>query len=131
MVGTLGECPTRYLNEGIRISAIALWLETAEANTPGLRDQATRLREIFGGIDPQVGFFGALGRKSHGRSAPEVVIESYRGDTDDLDLAFWNIRGLEPAFRTAIADIGRVIADMGMDLWCLSHVDDVCDHGAP
>ena len=54
-----------------------------------------------------------------------MVIESYRGDTDDIDLAFWNIRGLEPAFRTAIADIGQVIAAMGMDLWCLSHVDDV------
>jgi len=125
-VGPLGEAATRYLNEGIRISAIALWLETAEANTLALREQTGRLREIFGGIDPQVGFFGALGRKSHGRSAPEVVIESYRGDTDDLDLAFWNIRGLEPAFRTAIADVSQVIASMGMDLWCLSHVDDIC-----
>ena len=125
-VGTLGEAPTRYLNEGIRLSAIALWLETAEANTPDLRDHAMRLREIFGGIDPQVGFFGALGRKAHGRTAPEVIIESYRGDTDDLDLAFWNIRGLEPAFRTAIGDVAQVIAAMGMDLWCLAHVDDVC-----
>ncbi len=125
IVGTLGEAATRYLNEGIRISAIAMWLETAEANAPPLRDQTARLRAIFGGIDPQVGFFGALGRKAHGRPAPEVIIDSYRGDTDDLDLAFWNIRGLEPTFRTAIADIGQVIADMGMDLWCLSHVDDI------
>jgi len=116
----------RYLNEGIRISAIALWLETSEANAPGLRDQATRLRGIFGGIDPQVGFFGALGRKAHGRAAPEIVVESYRGDTDDLDLAFWNVRGLESAFREQIADIGQVVADMGMDLWCLAHADDVC-----
>ena len=126
VVGPLGEPSTRYLNEGIRISAIALWLETAEANLPPLRDQTAKLRAIFNGIDPQVGFFGALGRKSHGRAAPEVIVESYRGETDDIDLAFWNIRGLEPAFRTAIADIGQVIADMGMDLWCLSHVDDIC-----
>ena len=126
LVKALGEAPTRYLNEGIRISAIALWLETAEANTPALREQAARLREIFGGIDPQVGFFGALGRKAHGRSAPEVVTESYSGDTDDLDLAFWNIRGLEPAFRSAIGDVAQVIAAMGMDLWCLAHGDDVC-----
>jgi len=125
-VGTLGEPQTRYLNEGIRISAIALWLETAEANTDLLRGHAARLREIFGGIDPQVGFFGALGRKSYGRTAPEVVVESYRGDTDDLDLAFWNIRGLESTFHNVIAEIGKVIADMGMDLWCLSHVDDIC-----
>jgi len=126
VVGPLGESQTRYLNEGIRISAIALWLETAEANTEPLREQSARLREIFGGIDPQVGFFGALGRRSHGRCAPEVVIDSYRGDTDDLDLAFWNIRGLESTFHSVIGDIGKVIADMGMDLWCLSHVDAIC-----
>ncbi len=126
VVGTLGELQPRYLNEGIRISAIALWLETAEANTEPLRGQAARLREIFGGIDPQVGFFGALGRRSHGRGAPEIVVDSYRGDTDDLDLAFWNIRGLESTFHSVIADIGKVIADMGMDLWCLSHVDAIC-----
>jgi len=115
--------PTRYLNEGVRISAIAIWLETDEANTPESRDQVERLRGIFGGIDPQVGFFGALGRKAHGKNAPEMVVESYRGDTDDFDLAFWNLRGRESAAREPIAEVGRVIADMGMDLWCLVHAE--------
>ena len=112
---------SRYLNEGIRISAIAIWLETVEANAPDLRDQVTRLRGIFGGIDPRVGFFGALGRKARGRSAPEVVGD--RGDTDDFDLAFWNIRGMEWGSRDQVVDIARVVADMGMDLWCLAHAD--------
>ena len=103
VLGTLGEPSTRYLNEGIRISAIALWLETAEANLPPLRDQTAKLRAIFGGIDPQVGFFGALGRKSHGQAAPEVVIDSYRGDTDDIDLAFWK----HPRPRTRLPDRHR------------------------
>ena len=117
------DASARYLNEGIRISAIAIWLETAEANVPDLRDQVEKLRGIFGGIDPRVGFFGALGRKAHGRGAAEVVVESCRGDTDDLDLAFWNVRGLEWGSRDRIDDIGRVVAEMGMDLWCLSHAD--------
>ena len=116
----LADASARYLNEGIRISAIAIWLETAEANGPDLRDQSARLRGIFGGIDPQVGFFGALGRKAHGRGAPEVVFESCRGETDDLDLAFWNVRGMDWGSRDQVA---RVVADMGMDLWCLAHAD--------
>ena len=113
----------RYLNEGIRISAIAIWLETAEANAPESREQVARLRSIFGGIDPRVGFFGALGRKVRGRGAPEVVVDSYRGDTDDLDLAFWNIRGMEWGSPDQVAEVARVVADMGIDLWCLAHAD--------
>jgi Trypsin-like peptidase domain len=115
--------PSRYLNEGIRISAIAIWLETAEANTPDLRDQATRLRGLFGGLDPRVGFFGALGRKARGRGAAQLVADSDRGDTDDLDLAFWNVRGVEWASRDQVFDVARVVAEMGMDLWCLAHAD--------
>ena len=113
----------RFLNEGIRISAIAIWLETAEANSPELRDQSARLRGIFGGLDPQVGFFGALGRKAHGRPSPEVIVESYQEETDDLDLAFWNVRGMDWGSQERVPDIARVIAGMGMDLWCLAHAD--------
>jgi V8-like Glu-specific endopeptidase len=112
---------SRYLNEGIRISAIAIWLETVEANAPDIRDQVTRLRGIITGIDPRVGFFGALGRKSRGRAAAEVVGD--RADADDIDLAFWNIRGLEWGSREQIIDVARVVAEMGMDLWCLAHAD--------
>ena len=117
------ESTARYLNEGIRISAIAAWLETAEANSSLLREQVEKIRGIFSGIDPQIGFFGALGRKAHGQTAPEVVVESYRGDTDDLDVSFWNVRGLEWGSRDRLADVGRVVADMGMDIWCLSHAE--------
>ncbi|WP_435018129.1 trypsin-like serine peptidase [Tundrisphaera sp. TA3] len=121
--GLMDDGVTRYLNEGIRISAIALWLETVEAEQSLGPEGAARLRAIFGGIDPQVGFFGALGRKSHGNEAPEVIAESYRRETDDIDLAFWNTRGLEATFRERISDIGRVVADMGLDVWCLAHAD--------
>ncbi|WP_435008583.1 trypsin-like serine peptidase [Tundrisphaera lichenicola] len=113
----------RFLNEGIRISAIAIWLEIEEVNASEARDQLAKLRGIFGGIDPRVGFFGALGRRAFGRNAAEVVVDSYREDTDDLDLAFWNIRGLELASRDQLGEVGRMIADMGIDLWCLAHAD--------
>jgi V8-like Glu-specific endopeptidase len=118
-----GETSARYLNEGIRLSAIALWLETEEANTPEIRDQTARLRGIFSGIDPRVGFFGALGRKAHGRGGPELILESYRGESDDLDLAFWNVRGLDWNAREPLANVAQVVADMGMDLWWLEHAN--------
>ena len=117
------DASSRYLNEGIRISAIALWLETDEANGPEVRDQTARLRGIFSGIDPRVGFFGALGRKAYGRGGLGVILESYQGESDDLDLAFWNVRGLEWTAREALANVAQVVADMGMDLWWLEHAD--------
>ena len=39
----------RYLNEGIRLSAIALWLETAEIDDPAHRARVARLRALFAG----------------------------------------------------------------------------------
>ena len=123
----------RYLNEGIRLSAIAIWLETAEANTPALRDQVARLRASFSGLDPQIGFFGALGRHARGRNAAEVVVESYRKGADDLDLAFWNLKDIRRGFTDRLSDIGWVLAEMGVDLWFLSHINAaqarmLCEH---
>ena len=123
--GPSADPSARYLNEGIRLSAIAIWLETAEANAPGSREQVARLRGIFGGIDPRVGFFGALGRKSRGRGAPEVVADVDRGNSDDLDLAFWDTQGVEWSVHDRVAEVGQVVADMGMDLWCLAHVESI------
>ena len=50
-------------------------------------------------------------------------MESYRGESDDLDLAFWNVRGLDWNAREPLAEVAQVIADMGMDLWWLEHAD--------
>jgi V8-like Glu-specific endopeptidase/pimeloyl-ACP methyl ester carboxylesterase len=123
----------RYLNEGIRLSAIATWLETAEANTPEQREQVAKLRGIFNGLDPQIGFFGALGRKGDGKTAAEVVINSYEKDSDDIDIGFWNLARLSRRFREHLADVGRVVAELGLELWCLTHAHPVgiralCDH---
>ena len=45
---------SRYLNEGIRLSAIALRLQTTDAATPEVRDQVGRLRALFEGLDPNL-----------------------------------------------------------------------------
>lgn len=109
----------RYLNEGIRMSAIALWLETAEANTPEKREQVIRLRSHFGGVDPQAGFFGALGRRADGVSAPEIVCESYKASPNIVDVAFWDLSELATRCRQLCGELAWAIADLGADLWIL------------
>ena len=118
-----GDDTGRYLNEGIRLSAIALWLETAEANAPDQRDQVSRLRALFGGINARVGFFGALGRWSRGRSAPEVVADSFRGEPDKLDLGYWNTKSVGGVVPERAEEMARVVADMGLDLWCFTDAE--------
>ncbi|MDX2038215.1 MAG: serine protease [Isosphaeraceae bacterium] len=113
----------RYINEGIRLSAIALWLETVEASTGYEREQVARLRALFGGLNAQVGFFGGLGRSARGRSAPEVVAGIYAGEADCLDIGFWDTRSTEGIPRDRLGDVARVMSEMGLDLWCFSHLD--------
>ncbi len=113
---------SRFLNEGIRISAIAVWLEMAEADTPARQSQLERLRRIVRGLDPQIGFFGVLGRPHNGRSSAEKVVECYRADSGDLDVAYWDLSSLAPNPFTYLTEIGWVVAGMRVDIWCLAHV---------
>ena len=48
----------RFLNEGIRLSAIALWLDTAEAGVPADRDRIARLRASSAASTPAPGSSG-------------------------------------------------------------------------
>jgi V8-like Glu-specific endopeptidase len=123
----------RYLNEGIRLSAIATWLETAEANTLERPEQVATLRRVFSGLDPQIGFFGALGRRAHGKTAAEVVVNSYRDTADDVDIGFWNLPRLSRRFRENLSDVARVVSELGLDVWCLNNVHPasiraLCEH---
>lgn len=122
-----------YLNEGVRLSAIALWLESEEAHAPHLMEQTARLREIFIDVDEQVGYFGALGHRAAGRTAAEVVLDAYRGAQSCFDVAFWSLSGINDRFMNHLADLGWVIAGMNLDLWCLAGlaVEDarmLCEH---
>jgi hypothetical protein len=116
----------RYLNEGIRLSAISLWLESPEAGLPAQQEQVSRLRSLFGGINSHAGFFGALGRRSHGRPSIEVVADTYRNKTDVIDIGYWDTRQIvttKGSLREEIPEIGRAIAEMGLNVWCFSHAD--------
>lgn len=117
-----GDSHARYLNEGVRLSAIAAWLETSEANRPDRREAVERLRRVFHGLDSQIGFFGALGRRSRGRSATEIVVEIYRGGCDDLDLVYWNLAGFALELGANLDDLARAVAEMNMDVWCLANI---------
>jgi hypothetical protein len=60
-----------------------------------------------------------LGSKTEGRTAAEVIVESYRGEGDHLDLGFWDLRPLARGRFNRLTDLGWVLADMRLDLWCL------------
>ncbi len=123
-----------YLNEGVRLAAIALWLESAEANTPALRAQSARLRTIFRDLDYRVGFFGALGHRAARRTSAELVVDAYNGTSmQHLDLGFWNLETVQDQFARHLPDLGWVLAGMGLDVWCLAHVEPenlqaLCEH---
>ena len=117
-----GNSRTRYLNEGVRLSAIAAWLETTEADHPEQSRAIERLRGIFEGIDPQIGFFGALGRRSRSQSAAKDVVEIYRGGCGDLDIAYWNLEGFASDDLEQLGEFARAVAELNMDVWCLENI---------
>jgi hypothetical protein len=111
----------RYLNEGIRLSAISLWLDSEHSRSGAMRDQLGRLRGVFRGLDPRAGLFGGLGRGGRGRAAAQLVVESYGRTEECLDLAYWDLTTLEqhPSWDR-LDSIAWLMTDLGMDLWCLA-----------
>ncbi len=111
----------RFLNEGVRLSAIALWLDTEDASAHDESEAVARLRGLFQGLDSEVGFFGALGRSSRGRSAVEVIVVSDHRDGLDLDVGFWDLGESKAGLYDRVADIGWTLADLRLDLWVLAN----------
>jgi V8-like Glu-specific endopeptidase len=112
----------RFLNEGIRLSAIAAWIETLDAEQAIPALSLKRLRSIFQGLDPQMGFFGALGRRTRGSTAADVVVELYGDQTSDYDVGFWDLSGHSGRIREQVSWFGRQMSDLGLDLWCLAGI---------
>lgn len=113
---------SKVVNEGIKISAIALDLEARVRR--GDRDAAqaeTILKEIAGS-DTMAGFFGGHGRRvSLEANAAKAIVDTYRGTDQDIDIGFWNIDGFaKPQFDPLkLRDAARVIADLNLDVWGL------------
>ncbi len=124
----------RIENEGIKFSAIAAFLENlahgggtnggnGNGNGNGGGGEATMAREVlalFGGTDELMGFFGALGRETaHPETGVEVVVNRYRGESDDLDVGFWNVEWLVNRFEDKLDEVAQVIVAMNLDIWSL------------
>jgi hypothetical protein len=88
-----------------------------------------RLRSIYRGLDPQIGFFGMLGRRHQGRTAAEGIVENYRKEDSDLDVGYWDFTGSAPTPRDHLQTLARLITDMGLGAWCLEGIraDEVAD----
>ncbi len=107
----------QYVNEGIKLSAIATRLETLARDGGAQAETATRLLSLFNGIDSAMGFFGSLGRvEKQEANGLEAVVKSYYGEDRDIDVGFWNVEWLN-RHPEKTEDIARAIADMNLDIW--------------
>nr|WP_250814024.1 trypsin-like peptidase domain-containing protein [Neorhizobium tomejilense] len=111
-------------NEGIKISAIAIDLESRMRRGGRDAENAAEILKHVEGSDTLTGVFGALGRQNtNGRDA-ERVKELYLGSSQDLDIGFWNLHWLLGSGQEfpKVEDAVTAIADLNQDLWCLTDV---------
>lgn len=109
---------SRFVNEGIKIAAIALELETRRARRPDpMIDNV--LNEIYG-ADTLAGFFGAAGRRVRdNRPGAERVVDTYSATAQDIDVGFWNIEWFANQYGTKLDEVATLITDLGLDIWAL------------
>jgi V8-like Glu-specific endopeptidase len=108
-----------YLNEGIKISAIAADLEARVEAGKGVT-AARAVLKAMGGVDTLMGFFGALGRHPEpGSQALERVVETYSGEGRDVDVVFWNVEWFTNCYRAKVGALAEVVADLNADVWVL------------
>lgn len=105
-------------NEGIKIAAIATWLEQMIARGDDVR-QASELLSLFRGTDEALGYFGSLGRSGDSDNSLEAVVNAYRGEADDIDVAFWNIEWFTNRYDDKVDAVARIIFEMNLDIWAL------------
>lgn len=115
---------SEYVNEGIKIAAIAIDLEAKAQAGDTIAAQAREVLAAIGGSDTLTGFFGGLGRRQSGSNDLERVVSIYKGDDADVDIGFWNIEHLASRHTDEMKLDGAatVIADMKLDAWGLSEV---------
>lgn len=108
-----------FLNEGIKMSAIATQLERW-SQTGSQVEKAREALALFRGSDEILGFFGALGRSgTNATPEVEVVVDSYRGEYDDVDVAFWNIEWFSYRYPEKVDAVAEAIFRMNLDIWAL------------
>jgi N-acetylmuramoyl-L-alanine amidase len=114
---TDGHVP-KYVNEGIKMAAIALDLEARRTQeSTAMIDMV--LGEMYGS-DTLSGFFGAAGRQvAAGRTGAELVTDLYNATAQDIDLGFWNIEWFATRYQDKVNDVAAMMVDLGLDAWAL------------
>ncbi len=107
-----------FLNEGIKLSAIATSLER-QAQGGQQQAAAQEVLRLFGGSDEAMGFFGSLGRRGRADNSLEAVVDSYQGEADDIDVAFWNVEWLSNRYEEKVSAVAEAIFRMNLDIWAL------------
>lgn len=107
-----------YVNEGIKLAAIALDLESRRAGEASAMIDMV-LGEIYGS-DTLTGFFGAAGREvDKVQPGAARVAELYRATGQDIDVGFWNLAWFAGRYADLASDAAAKIVDLGLDVWAL------------
>ena len=112
--------PAELVNEGIKLSAIATYLESIV--DPRKSNQISEALALFQDTDAMLGYFGGLGRErflDSGSDGLERVVDVYKGESKDLDIAFWNIEWFNKHYNQKIKDVAKAVVRMNMDVWIL------------
>ena len=123
---------TDVVNEGIKLSAIAIDLERRIAEGGEDASHAETVLGAFKGSDTLTGLFGSLGRSvgfaaeahSERSAAYEHVVQIYQGSEKDIDIGAWNIEWLNRDFEDdeRLDRVATVITDLNLDIWALVEV---------
>lgn len=102
-------------NEGIKFSAIASVIEQDAQRGDA---SAKELMKVFAGTDELMGFFGSLGRTVNLASGGlERVVDVYEGESQDLDIGFWNVEWFNKRWQDKLDAVARVVVEMNLDVW--------------
>ena len=108
-----------YVNEGIKLAAIALDLESRRT-----REATAMINLVLGefyGSDTLTGFFGAAGRQVDAdQPGAERVADLYDASAQDIDVGFWNVGWFADRHHEKADEVATMIVDLGCDIWVLA-----------
>lgn len=121
---------TDIVNEGIKLSAIAIDLERRASSEDESAEAASTILSYIRGSDTLTGLFGSLGRNQeisrdkNEQSAYEHVVTVYQSSEQDIDIGAWNIEWLNRDYTEPgkLERVAKVITDLNFDIWALSEV---------
>ncbi len=114
---------TDVVNEGVKLSAIAMDLETRVRSGGADAAYATEVLKEIKGSDTEAGFFGAMGREvkaSQSATTRETVLKAYDATDQDIEIGFWMLEA--PSEQAAIDGVAAALADLNLDICILANL---------